>query len=93
MEGVLVESKAILSIMDSSGHCDNKVRGSVSVRAEKAWTTGSKAHSWLVRMAEVGVDVKLRREKRNCEMISSMAEVTSPFHSSRSGLGALVGRL
>jgi hypothetical protein len=43
MEGVLVESKAVLCITNSGGHCDNKVRGSAGVRAEKAQTAGSKA--------------------------------------------------
>ena len=46
----------------------------------------------LIWMADVGVDLNSRRGKQ-CEMISSVAEVRDPFYFSQSGLEVLVGRL
>jgi hypothetical protein len=67
--------------------------GATLVRGQRRPRPSAARPSWLIRMAEVGVDLKSRREAKNCEMISSVAEVGGPFHSSQSGLEASVGRL
>ncbi len=49
--------------------------------------------SWLMRIVEGGTDGRLRREAKKLDMISSLAEVRGPFHSSRCGWGPSRGRL
>ncbi len=49
--------------------------------------------SWLMRIAEGGIDGWSRMEVRKVDMISSMSDVKGPLHSSHFGLGSLIGRL
>jgi hypothetical protein len=49
--------------------------------------------SWLMRMAWLGVEGEARRVVRNSTMISSMADVSGPFHCSQYGFGSSVERL
>ncbi len=49
--------------------------------------------SWLMRIAEGGINGWLRREARKMDMIFSMLDVRGAFHSSHFGSGSLIGRL
>jgi hypothetical protein len=49
--------------------------------------------SWLMRIAEGGIDGWSRMEVRKMDMISPMLDVRGPFNSSHFGSGSLIGRL
>ena len=49
--------------------------------------------SWLIRIAEGGIDGWLRREARKVDKMSSMSDVRGLFQSSHFGLGSSTGRL
>jgi hypothetical protein len=72
----------------------------VMMKPGAAWVRGQRrprppeaSPSWLMRIAESGVDGWSRMEVRKVDVISSMSDVRGPFHSSHFGLGSLIGRL
>ena len=76
---------AVVIVMTKSGAA--RVRGLRIPRPPDA------SPSWLMRIAEGGIDCLLRREARKVDMMSSMSDVRGPFQSSHFGLGSSTGRL
>ncbi len=67
--------------------------GAARVRGQGRPRPPARRLSWLMRMAWLGVEDEARRVVRNSVMISSMADVSGPFHCSQLGFGSSVGRL
>jgi hypothetical protein len=67
--------------------------GAVRVRGHRSPRPPEASPSWLMRIAEGGIDCWLRREARKVDMMSSMSDVRGPFQSSHFGLGLSTGRL
>ena len=75
---------AAVIVMMKSGAA--RVRGQMTPRPPEA------SPSWLMRIAEGGIDGWPRREVRKVDMMFSMLDVRGLFHSSHFGLGPLIGR-
>ncbi len=67
--------------------------GAARVRGHSRPRPPARRLSWLMRMAWLGVEGEARRVVRNFAMISSMVDVSGPFHCSQLGFGSSVGRL
>jgi len=74
---------AVVIVMTKSGAA--QVCGHRSPRPPEA------SPSWLIRIAEGGIDGWLRREARKVDMMSSMSDVRGPFQSSHFGSGSWMG--
>ena len=67
--------------------------GAARVSGHRSPRPSEASPSWLMRIAEGGIDCLLRREARKVDMMSSMSDVRGPFQSSHFGLGLSTGRL
>ena len=71
----------------------------VMMKSGAAWVQGQRrprppeaSPSWLMRIAEGGINSWPRREVRKVDMMFSMLDVRGAFHSSHFGLGSSIGR-
>ncbi len=67
--------------------------GAAQVQEQRRPRPPEASPSWLMRIAEGGIDGWSRMEERKVDMISSMSDVRGPFNSSHFGLESLIGRL
>jgi hypothetical protein len=75
---------AVVIVMVKSGAA--RVRGQRRPRPPEA------SPSWLIRIAEGGIDDWSRREVRKVDKMFSMLDMRRAFHSSHFGSGSLIGR-
>ena len=66
--------------------------GTARVRGDSKPRPPWERPSWLMRVEWVGRVSRWSRRERNKEMMSSVAAVSGPFHSSHGGLSMSVGR-